>query len=236
MASGPGADPLRRSGAGGLRRLTTALGYDAEASYSPDGEWIVFTSTRQAYQRDLDEAGRRQLETDPAFFAEIYVMRADGSDVRRLTDEPGYDGGPFFMPDGERIVWRRFERDGLIADLWTMGRHGSDPRRVTDFESMSWAPFPHPSGDYLVFTSNVHGMSNFELYLVDVDGTKQPVRVTDSDGFDGLPVFSPDGGRLAWTSTRSGGRGGQIFLAEWNHDAALAALAAAPARGVDDGP
>jgi Tol biopolymer transport system component len=82
----------------------------------------------------------------------------------------------------------------------------------------------------VIFSSNKLGFENFELYLVDIDGKKEPVRVTYSDGFDGLPVPSPDGKRLAWTSTRGGGSDGQIFLADWNHEAALEALRRAPER------
>jgi Tol biopolymer transport system component len=216
-------------------RLTDARGYDAEASYSPDGERIVFTSTRGAYERELSENERKQLEVDPSYFAEIYVMRADGGDVTRLTDTPGYDGGPFFTPDGERIVWRRFDEQGLVADIWSMRIDGSDPRRLTDFGSMSWAPYPHPSGDYIVFTSNKLGFENFELFLVDSAGLKEPVRVTCTAGFDGLPVSSPDGRRLAWTATRAG-ETGQIFIGEWNHEQALRALEQAPARGESEEP
>ena len=213
-----------------LRRLTHARGYDAEASYSPDGRWIVFASTRDAYARTLSDAERTQLELDPSYFADIYIMRADGSAVRRLTDVKGYDGGPFFFPDGGRIVWRRFDEQGLIADIWTMNLDGTDQRQVTDFGAMSWAPYVHPSAEYILFASNKLGFENFELFMVDVDGRKEPVRVTYSDGFDGLPVPSPDGGQLAWTSSRSGGREGQIYLAAWNHGAASALRAAAPPR------
>jgi len=217
---------------GTLKRLTNKRGYDAEGSFSPDGQWIVFTSTRQAYDHTLTAAEQKQLETDPSYFAEIYIMRADadGSGPRRLTNTPGYDGGPFFSPDGKRIIWRRFTTDGLLADIYTMNPDGTDVRRLTDFGSMSWAPYIHPSGQYVIFASNKLGFDNFELFMVDIDGTKEPVRVTYSDGFDGLPVPSPDGRQLAWTSSRGGGREGQIFLAQWNHDAALAALRNAPAR------
>jgi Tol biopolymer transport system component len=213
---------------GELRRLTDASGYDAEGSYSPDGQWIVFSSTRQAYGRDLEPEDERRLEVDPSWFAEIYRMRADGSGVERLTDAPGYDGGPFFTADGARIVWRRFEPDGAIADVWIMSRDGSGQKKLTSFDSMSWAPYPHPSGEYLIFTSNKYGFGNFELFLVDLDGTKEPVRVTCTDGFDGLPVPSPDGGKLAWTSNRRGTS--QIFLGSWNHELALDAVRRAPAR------
>ena len=213
-----------------IQRLTNTRGYDAEASYSPDGEWIVFASMRDAYNRTLTDAEKKQLDLDPSFFGEIYIMRADGSGQRRLTNVRGYDGGPFFSPDGKRIVWRRFDEQGLIADVWTMNLDGSDQRQVTNFRSMSWAPYIHPSGEYLLFASNKLGFENFEVFMVDVAGTREPVRITYSDGFDGLPVPSPDGRQLAWTSSRGGGREGQIFLAQWNHDAARKALAAAPLR------
>jgi Tol biopolymer transport system component len=213
-----------------LTRLTDARGYDAEASYSPDGQWIAFSSMRDAYNRTLSPTEQKQLEVDPSYFGEIYIMRADGSGQRRLTSVAGYDGGPFFSPDGRRIIWRRFDEAGLIANIWTMNLDGSDARQLTDFGAMSWAPFIHPSGQYVIFASNKLGFENFELFMVDIDGKKQPVRVTYSDGFDGLPVPSPDGRQLAWTSSRAGGREGQIFLAQWNHENALAAVAAAPNR------
>ena len=213
-----------------IERLTNSRGYDAEGSYSPDGQWIVFASMRDAYNRALSEAEKKQLQADPSFFGEIYIMRADGTGQRRLTNVNGYDGGPFFSPDGKRIVWRRFDEQGLIADVWMMNTDGSDQRQVTRFKSMSWAPYIHPSGEYLLFSSNKLGFENFEVYMVDVAGTKEPVRVTYSDGFDGLPVPSPDGRQLAWTSSRGGGREGQIFLATWNHEAARKAIAAAPLR------
>jgi Tol biopolymer transport system component len=216
---------------GSITRLTTVRGYDAEAGYSPDGLWIVFSSTRDAYNRSLNERERKTLETDPSSFAEIYIMRADGSQPKRLTSVAGYDGGPFFTPDGSRIVWRRFDEQGLIADIWTMRPDGSDERQITDFGAMSWAPYMHPSGAYIFFASNKLGFENFELFVVDSEGTREPVRVTYTDGFDGLPVPSPDGRTLAWTSTRSGGASGQIFLAQWNHEEALAAIRqAAPRR------
>jgi Tol biopolymer transport system component len=145
---------------------------------------------------------------------------------------PGYDGGPFFSPDGKRIIWRRFDTTGLIANVFTMNPDGSDLRQITDFGAMSWAPYIHPSGQYILFASNKLGFENFEVYLVDIDGKKEPVRVTYADGFDGLPVPSPDGRQVAWTSTRAGGSEGQIFLGQWNHEMALEALRAAPARGV----
>jgi len=213
-----------------MKQLTTVRGYDAEGSYSPDGQWIVFTSMRDAYNRPLSAAEKKNLDENPSYFAEIYIMRADGSSQKRLTTTPGYDGGPFFTHDGSRIVWRRFDEQGLLADVYTMKPDGTDVKQLTDFGSMSWAPYEHPSGQYYIFSSNKLGFENFELFIVDAAGTKEPVRVTYSDGFDGLPVPSPDGKQLAWTSTRAGGDQGQIYLAQWNHEKALEALKNAPPR------
>lgn len=213
-----------------VRRLTDAPGYDAEGSYSPDGKLIVFCSMRHAYTGTLSPEDKKKLEVDTAYFGDIYLMNADGSNVRRLTSTPGYDGGPFFSPDGQRIIWRRFNEKGDTADVYTMKLDGSDVRRLTDFGAMSWAPYFHPSGQYVIYTANKLGFANFELFLVDAEGTKEPVRVTYTDGFDGLPVFSPDGKKLAWTSGRTPEKNSQIFLADWNHTAALAALAQAPRR------
>ncbi|MEJ2719877.1 MAG: M28 family peptidase [bacterium] len=220
----------RRDGSD-LTRLTDAVGYDAEGAYSPDGGKIVFCSIRGAYPlEDLSAEDRKRMEADPSYFAEIYIMNADGSDQTRLTDWPGYDGGPFFSPDGRRIVWRHFDESGMLADIYTMQLDGTDRRRLTDFESMSWAPYFHPSNEYVIFASNKLGFSNFELYIVDALGRKEPVRATFADGFDGLPVFSPDGNQLAWTSNRTANKKGQIFIGDWNHNAALAAIGESPVR------
>ncbi len=158
-------------------------------------------------------------------------MDADGSNQRRLTSTPGYDGGPFFSPDGKRIIWRRFDKTGAIADIYTMKIDGSDVRQITNFKSMSWAPFFHPTGQYIIFTSNKLGFSNFELYLVDAAGEHEPVRVTFTEGFDGLPTFSPDGKQLCWTATRAADGKSQLFLTNWNHEAAMKAIAESPRAG-----
>ncbi len=215
---------------GQLRNLTNSPGYDAEGSWSPDGRLIAFASNRHAYDKPLSEDDQKIFEHDKSYFMDIYLMAADGTGLRRLTDSPGYDGGPFFSPDGRRLVWRRFSRDGALAEVWTMNADGSDKRQITHLQAMSWAPFYHPSGDYIIFATNRHGFANFELYLVDSAGEKEPIRVTNTEGFDGLPVFSPEGGRLSWTSTRTPDRKAQIFLADWNDKEARLLLELSPPR------
>jgi TolB protein len=200
-----------------LERLTATPGYDAEATLSPDGKTIVFTSTRDG---DL----------------EIYTMNVDGSGVKRLTHEEGYDGGPFFSPDGKRIVYRRdAPRDaagaaryrellaqGLyspgVLEIWVMDRDGSNKRQVTRLGAASFAPFFHPDGKRILFSSNhpdVRGR-NFDLWLVNDDGDGLE-RVTSDPTFDGFPMFSPDGKTLVFASNRGGRVRGEtnLFLADW---------------------
>jgi Tol biopolymer transport system component len=206
------------------KRLTDIRGYDAEASYSPDGKLIAFSSNRLAYATTLSERERKLFEVDPATALDLYIMNSDGTNVRRITDVFGYDGGPFFSPDGKRICWRRFAEDGATAEIYSANIDGTDAKRLTSLGAMSWAPYFHPSGDYLIFGTNLHGFANFELYLVDANGQKPPVRVTTFDGFDGLPVFSPDGTELVWTSTRTANKKSQLFTGLWNDKSARKAL------------
>ncbi|MCS6925748.1 MAG: M28 family peptidase [Candidatus Binatia bacterium] len=214
------------------KNLTGTLGYDAEGVWSPDGKQIVFASNRHAYSGLLSEEEATLLGKDPSVFVDLYAMEADGTQVRRLTRAAGYDGGPFVSADGRRIVWRRFTVDGATAEIFVMNIDGTEERQITRLGALSWAPYFHPSGDYVIFATNVHGMDNFELYLVDSAGSAQPVRVTYTEGFDGLPVFTPDGTRLAWTSTRTPQKQSQIFFAEWNDAEARRLLGLAPLEHV----
>lgn len=221
---------------GQYKKLTEAMGYDAEASYSPDGKLIAFSSNRAAYNKPLSDREKTLFENDPAVALDLYVMNSDGTNVRKITDVFGYDGGPFFSPDGKRICWRRFSEDGATAEIYSANVDGSDPKQITRLGAMSWAPYFHPSGDYMIFATNLQGFANFELYIVDAAGTKEPVRVTSTEGFDGLPVFSPDGSELSWTSNRTADKKSQIFIAKWNDAAARKALgldSAAPNSSTD---
>ncbi len=199
-----------------LKNLTHGRGYDAEGSWSPDGTLIAFASNRHAYGQALSPEEQKTFTHDKSYFMEIYLMHAEGTQVRRLTNAAGYDGGPFFSPDGRKIIWRRFSTDGATAEVWTMNVDGSQMKQITHLGVMSWAPYYHPSGDYIIFTNNAHGFGNFELYIVDSKGKSEPIRVTHTKGFDGLPVFTPDGEHLAWSSARTADHKAQLFLADWN--------------------
>ena len=208
-----------------LTRLTTEKGYDAEASFSSDGQWIAFSSNRNGYHPDnMSQADTNTFSKDPSYMMDIYIMKADGTQVQQLTTHKGYDGGPFFSPDNKKIVWRRFAADGLTAEIYTMDIDGSNKKQLTKTNNLSWAPYYHPSQKYIIYTSNAQGFANFELYMVDVNGEHQPVRVSDMEGFDGLPVFTPDGDELYWTRKKDNNNLSQIFRAKWNHQAALQSL------------
>lgn len=200
-----------------LRKLTDTPGYDAEATVSPKGDRIVFTSMRDG---DL----------------ELYTMNIDGSDVRRITSTPGYDGGAFFSPDGSKLLWRASRpssaeeqgeytallKEGLVMptsmELWVANADGSDARRITQLGKANWAPYWHPDGKRIIFASNHRSERGFPftLFLINADGSGLE-QVSHGDTFDAFPVFSPDGRYLVFSSNRNNGgtRDTNLFLAEW---------------------
>ncbi len=202
-----------------LQALTNTPGYDAEATLSPDGKRVVFTSMRDG---DLD----------------LYVMDIDGANVQRLTNAVGYDGGAFFSPDGKQIVYRAYHpqaaeeladyqsllKENLIrpskVELFVMNADGSNQRQITNNGAANFAPFFHPSGEKIIFCSNVNDNSprrrNFDLFLINPDGSGLE-QVTHYEAFDGFPMFSKDGSKLIFCSNRNGAQPGQtnVFLADW---------------------
>lgn len=200
----------------GLTRLTDNPGYDAEGALAPDGKRIVFTSLRSG---DLD----------------IYTMDITGKNLRRLTVEKGFDGGPFFSWDGSKIVYRAYHPEtpaevadyerllskGLLrprrAEIFVMNADGTNKRQLTHNGAANWAPAFHPNGGQVIFSSNLHapGPRNFDLYLVDVDGTGLE-RITFG-GFNSFPYFSPDGKKLVFASDRRARapREFNIFVGDW---------------------
>lgn len=200
-----------------LKQLTSEKGYDAEATISPVGDKIVFTSTRNG---DID----------------LYTMNLDGSDVRQITDEPGYDGGAFFSYDGSKIVYRRtsFSNDeeivkykellaqGLIRpsklEIWIMDADGSNKVQVTNNGAANFAPYWFPDGKRILFCSNIEDPNgrNFDIYKINTDGTGLE-RITYYDEFDGFPMFSPDGTKLVFCSNRDGSVKGEtnVFICDW---------------------
>jgi Tol biopolymer transport system component len=183
----------------GLKRLTRGGGYNAEGSYSPDGKEIVFCSNRDGN-------------------LELYIMHADGSDVRKLTNAPKcYNGGPFFSPDGKRVIFRSDRKKKDHLQLYVINRDGSSERALTDnLNWVYWAPYWYRDGKHIVYTAADHTKHppNYDLWWMNVD-TGKKVRLTYAPGADVLPVFSPDGKRIMWTSTRDGSGSAQLFIADF---------------------
>jgi Tol biopolymer transport system component len=193
-----------------LKRLTSAEGYDAEGSYSPDGKHIVFCSNRTGN-------------------LELYVMDADGANVRQLTHAPGcYNGGPFFSPDSKHVIFRSDRKKKDHLQLYVIDADGTNERALTDkLDWVYWAPFWHKDGKHIVFTaadhSNPRVRPNYDLWWMNIEPCLQSasalprdlVRLTYHPTADVLPVLSPDGRRLLWTSNRTPDGTSQLFIADF---------------------
>lgn len=200
-----------------VQQLTDTPGYDAEATVSPKGDKIVFTSTRTG---DL----------------ELFTMNIDGSDVKQVTDGLGYDGGAFFSPDGTKLVFRSSRpqteeevneyksllAEGLVQptemEIYVCNVDGSDLKKITDLGNANWAPFFHPSGEKIIFSSNHKSPRGFpfNLFMINVDGTGLE-QITFDGAFDSFPMFSNDGKRIVFSSNRKNGgtRATNLFVADW---------------------
>ncbi len=200
--------------------LTDNDSYDAECSFSPDGKWIVFTSNREGHL-----VPATQPQPNPAILnkdQELFAMRADGSNVVRLTYTPGYDGGPFFSPDGRRITYRSDRKNDnllqvFVADL-VFDSNGNivgiqNEKQLTNEAAVNWCPYWYSDGKQIIFSTSGTAHTNYDLRLVRDDGTGD-TRVTYAAGADVLPVFSPDGKWLMWASKRNG-KTTQIYVARF---------------------
>jgi TolB protein len=202
---------------GKVKRLTDREGYDAEATVSPKGDKIVFTSDRSG---DL----------------ELWTMDINGENLKQVTRGLGYDGGAFFSPDGEYLVFRASRpttaeeiekytglfKKGLVApsdmEIYTCRADGSDLKQVTKLGKANWAPFYHPSGKKILFSSNHASQRGyqFNLYMVNLDGSGLE-QITYDPVFDAFPMFSFDGKKLVFSSNRNNGgtRSTNLFIADW---------------------
>ncbi len=200
-----------------VKQLTNTEGYDAEATVSPKGDKIIFTSMRNG---DLD----------------LYTMDIDGSNVKQVTNTLGYDGGATFSPDGKMIVWRASRpknaeeiktyrellAQGLVEpdelEIFVANADGSNARQITHLGMANWSPYFHPSGKKVLFSSNHASPIGFpfNIFMINIDGTGLE-QVTFDSQFDSFVMFSPNGKKVAFSSNRHNGRtrDTNVFIADW---------------------
>jgi len=200
-----------------VKQLTNTKGYDAEATLSPDGNKMVFTSDRDG---DLD----------------LYMMDMHSFKVKRITNTLGYDGGAWFSPDSKRIIWRASRpqspeeiadykdllKQGLVAptnmEVWMANSDGSDARQITHYGQANWAPNFIPGSEKIIFCSNYEYKRGFpfNMYTLNPDGSGLE-KISRDNGFDAFPMFSPDGRKIVFSSNRNNGGSREInvFIADW---------------------
>ena len=200
------------------KRLTDSPGYDAEATLSPDGKTLLFTSLRDG---DLD----------------LYTMDIESGKTKRITHELGYDGGAWFSHDGKKIVWRASRpktpeameeyknllKENLVAptqmEVWTAAADGSNAKQITNLGQANWAPNWLPDGR-VIFCSNHEYKRGFpfNMYIINADGTGLE-KISRDKGFDAFPMFSPDGKQIIFSSNRNNGgtHDTNVFIADWEN-------------------
>ena len=199
------------------KNLTDRPGYDAEATISPDGKTMLFTSTRDG---DID----------------LYTMHLKSGKITRITSDLGYDGGAWFSPDGAKIIWRASRpkteeeikeykellRENLVAptkmEVWIANADGSNAKQVSQLGQANWAPAYMSDSKTIIFASNHEYKRGFpfNLYLMDEDGSGLR-KISRDKGFDAFPMFSMDGKKIIFCSNRNNGgtRDTNIFIADW---------------------
>jgi Tol biopolymer transport system component len=200
-----------------VKQLTNAPGYDAEATLSPDGKLMLYTSDKDG---DI----------------ELYIMNLETGAEKRITYDLGYDGGAWFSPDGKKIIWRASrpksdaevkEYKDLLAEhlvaptnmeVWVANADGSNAKQITTLGQANWAPSFMPDSKRIIFASNHEYKRGFpfNLYTMNGDGSNL-TKVSRDKGFDAFPMFSPNGKKIVFCSNRNNGgtRDTNVFVADW---------------------
>ena len=200
-----------------VKQLTHSKGYDAEATLSPDGKKMIYTSDKDG---DI----------------ELYIMDLKSGEEKRITNTLGYDGGAWFSPDGKKIIWRASRpttaaeisdyktllAEDLVAptnmEVFVANADGSNARKVTSYGQANWAPAFLPDSKRIIFASNHEYKRGFpfNLYTINEDGTNLQ-KVSRDKGFDAFPMYSPKGKKIIFCSNRNNGgtRDTNVFIADW---------------------
>lgn len=162
--------------------------FHQEITWSPDGKRISFTANRD---QNWD----------------VFVMKADGSQITRLTEDPAQDRYTTWSPDGKKIAFSS-NREGKQDDIYVMNADGSGVTRLTRDPGRDTTPAWSPDGKKIAFVSNREGSS--QIYVMAPDGSN-PVRLTKLEGNLYNPMWSPDGSRIVFYMDR-GDKKDQIYV------------------------
>jgi Tol biopolymer transport system component len=140
--------------------------------------------------------------------------------VKRLTDAPNcYNGGPFFSPDGTKVVFRTDRKEKDRLQLYVINSDGTGEKALTsDDKWVFWAPYWYKDGKHIIYTaadhSNPLAAPNYDLYWMNIE-TGKKTRITYAPGQDVLPVFGPTYDKVMWTSSREGRMPAQLYIADF---------------------
>jgi DNA-binding winged helix-turn-helix (wHTH) protein len=170
-----------------LVRLTNNNAMDCSPVWSPDGSRVAFWSNRD---------GKK----------EIYVMDADGSQVKRLTNNVADDVNPRWSPDGRRILFES-ERDGN-SEIYVMDADGGNQIRLTRNNAADATATWSPDANLIAFASNrdtgpSYNPYNLDIYVMNADGSNVR-RIVNDPEYDVSPQWSPDGRSILFVTGRNG--------------------------------
>jgi Tol biopolymer transport system component len=172
-------------------------GENAEAYWSRDGKWITFQG----------QNGDGKVPCDQQF-----VMRTDGTGLKRISDGRGKTTCGWFFPDGKRLFFSSSTAHDAVCpakpdpskgyvwpldryDMYTVNRDGTNLKRLTNYDVYTAEAVLSPDGKTIVFTSLKDG--DLDIYTMNVDGTNVK-QLTHTLGYDGGPWWSPDGKKIAY--------------------------------------